>query len=106
MPFDPTLRRLHAEPVRRRAGIVSCCLMAVGLAAAACGSATGAGVPAHGTRSKAALTRASTTRVATPSTTTTTTTTTTIPNLPTCGSPRDPFDPTGSPPPAGSPALC
>lgn len=26
--------------------------------------------------------------------------------LPSCGSNRDPFDPAGSPPPAGSPAIC
>ena len=34
---------------------------------------------------------------------TSTTSTTALAN---CGSNRDPFDPTGSPPPAGSPAIC
>jgi hypothetical protein len=43
----------------------------------------------------------------TTTTSTTTTTTTTQPGpLPGCGSPRDPLDPTDSPPPAGSPADC
>lgn len=37
----------------------------------------------------------------TPSKTTTATT-----ELPQCGASRDPLDPSGSPPPAGSPAIC
>jgi hypothetical protein len=45
-------------------------------------------------------------KTATTSTTTTTTTTTQPGPLPGCGSPRDPLDPTDSPPPAGSPADC
>jgi len=40
------------------------------------------------------------------STTTSTTTTTTPGPLAECGSQRDPLDPTGSKPPAGSPAIC
>lgn len=45
-----------------------------------------------------------------PSTTTSSPTTTrshrTAHTLPACGALRDPFDPTGAPPPAGSPAHC
>jgi hypothetical protein len=33
-------------------------------------------------------------------------TATTSSTLPQCGATRDPFDPTGAPPPAGSPAIC
>lgn len=40
------------------------------------------------------------------STSTTTTTTPGSASLPECGAARDPFDPTGSPPPVGSAAVC
>ena len=54
------------------------------------------GVEARSTRSAARV------RERSVSTTGPTTTTT----LPSCGSPRDPFDPTNAAPPSGSPAIC
>ncbi len=66
------------------------------------GCGTGVGAPAP-TRPNAVLVK--TTKPTTPSTTTTTTTPVST-SLPECGSGRDPFDPTGSPPPAGSAAIC
>lgn len=87
----------HAIPAPRRVGLALCCLVAAGALAAGCGGSTGAAAPA-GAR-HATLTKSTTTS--------TTTTTTTVPaNLPACGSRRDPFDPSDSPPPAGSPAIC
>lgn len=85
----------------RRVAAVAAGLGLVGAVAAGCGTAQGgAAGPGSGAQMPhAALTAAG-------STTTTTTTTTSPASLPACGSLRDPFDPTGSPPPAGSPALC
>ena len=76
-----------------------------------------AGVLASGCQGSAAKggNGSPTTTVATVSTSTTTTTTTvtartgqsgTPKTLPSCGSNRDPFDPSGAQPPAGSPARC
>ena len=75
--------------VRRRVGAICGCLLVVGLAAG-CQADADTAAPSHDPHV-----------ILTKSTAPTTTTT-----LPGCGSPRDPFDPTGSPPPAGSPAIC
>jgi hypothetical protein len=85
-------------PARRRVGAALCGLVAAGALVAACGGGGGAAVQNHGGHD--ALARANST-----STSTTTTSTTTV-TLPACGSLRDPFDPSDTPPPAGSPALC
>lgn len=69
-------------------------VLAIGALAAGCGG----GTTASGANSTRQL--LSSARQETGSTTTSTTA------LPSCGSNRDPFDPTGSPPPAGSPAVC
>lgn len=69
-------------------------LLSIAALAAGCG---GAGAASGGNSSGLVLT--STQHEAKASTTPTTA-------LANCGSNRDPFDPTGSPPPAGSPAIC
>jgi len=74
-------------------------LLLAGVVATGCGGTSG---PAPGARPApspgAALVHATSSRPA-PTTSTSTT-------LPQCGATRDPFDPTNSPPPPGSPAIC
>jgi len=79
---------------RRVIGAVSGILL-IGALAAGCG---GAGTATGGSASRNELT--STRHEASASTTTSTTA------VQPCGSNRDPFDPTASPPPAGSAAIC
>ncbi|MHB1583631.1 MAG: hypothetical protein ACYCU7_11475 [Acidimicrobiales bacterium] len=107
-PADPSgaLRRpdrgRHRSVPWRRAVAALSCVAAAGLVA---GCGVNAAAPAS-QRPGAVLTK-TTTSSTQPRTTTTTTTTTTAPtSLPECGAARDPFDPTGASPPAGSAAIC
>jgi hypothetical protein len=83
MPRSPRLRRR----------LVALALCAGGLLAAGCGTAAAPGTA--GTTNRLVVHKASHAATTTTSTT-----------LPPCGSTRDPLDPTHSPPPAGSPAIC
>jgi hypothetical protein len=89
---------------RKLIGSISGVLL-IGALAAGCGGAGAASDPGTG-NGGAALTSAQ--HDTSPSTTPTTgpSKTSSSTALPSCGSNRDPLDPTGSPPPAGSPALC
>jgi nitrous oxide reductase accessory protein NosL len=78
-------------------GLVAALL--AGVISASCGSSPSAAPPAT-TQPPAQVTKGTT------GTTSTTTTTTNPGPLPSCGSQRDPLDPTEAPPPAGSPANC
>lgn len=89
-------------PRRRLIGAVTGLLL-IGTLAAGCGgagAASGAGGGAKVLTSAQHSASTSTTPSTGPSKTSSSTA------LPSCGSNRDPFDPTGSTPPAGSPALC
>lgn len=82
---------IPAAGSRRRICAAACSLLMVGVIAAGCGSGSASQVPPP---------HATLTRVRIHSSTTTSTT------LASCGSTRDPFDATDSPPPPGSPAIC
>jgi hypothetical protein len=93
-PATGALRWTRSGGTRRRLiGAVGGILL-VGALAAGCG---GAGSASGGDSGSKLL--ASTRHTSASGTTTTTA-------VQTCGSNRDPFDPTGSAPPAGSPAIC
>jgi hypothetical protein len=71
---------------------------AAGLLAAGCQGSAAPVTTAPGARTVATVSRSSTP--------TTSPATGRARTLPTCGATRDPFDPSGAPPPAGSPARC
>ena len=91
---------VKGQPDRRRLAGLAGGLLVAGLLVTGCGGSGGGAAsgpsPAVPARPDAAV-------VVHHSASSTVTTTTT---LPACGSLRDPFDPTGAPPPAGSPAIC
>ncbi len=82
-------------------------LAAAGISLAACGTPSATKPELPPVHVVSATTTTSPSSSAHASTTTSSTTTTTKPaSIPACGSTRDPFDPTNTPPPAGSPAIC
>ncbi|MGH9110468.1 MAG: hypothetical protein ACRDY3_13595 [Acidimicrobiales bacterium] len=88
-------RRPRARAGRRMLAL--CALPVAGLVMAACGAGGGSAAPSSsGHRPTPAV--VASTRSTTPTTTTS--------SVPECGTTRDPFDPTDSPAPAGSPAHC
>lgn len=96
------LTRPRRSPSRRRSTrlvLALCALPLCGALTSAC-HLTHASSPSHSSPPASAVV----TSHSSGSTATTSTTTTTV--VPQCGSNRDPFDPTGAPPPAGSPAHC
>ncbi len=93
--------RFRLPQVSRRLGLVMGSMLLAGLATIACTTSGGAAGKGGAT---GVLTASST--PATTSTTGPTPTTTTSTTLADCGATRDPFDPTNSPPPAGSAANC
>jgi len=86
---------------RTQVGTVLCALLVAGAVAGGCGGSQQSGA-GGGTRQGVTVRGAAPAPSAALSKSTATTTTT----MPQCGSSRDPFDPTNSPPPPGSPALC
>jgi hypothetical protein len=93
-----SIQNIGTSP-RRRVGTAIGGLLLAGLIGTGCGAAAGNGPAASGSARHFAPVAGSSAKASA-------TTTTTTPALPACGSLRDPFDPTLTPPPAGSVALC
>lgn len=94
-PLASAVAKPRSDNGRRRSIGAVVGVILIGALAGGCG---GSGAVSGGSDTGKVLT--STQHDARASTTTSTTA------LPNCGSNRDPFDPTGSPAPAGSPAVC